>query len=966
MALSAGSGVAAAENTTAETTIASELTEKTGEVELLVSFTAAPDNATVDQLRTHAAETQAAFLTYANRTDGITVERQFWIENAVLVTADTDRVSLTDIASVTAVERLLPNAKLTTAEPTGVSTEGTTSTARPQSTAESTPTTYGIDQINATGVWEHYDTQGEDIRVAVLDTGIDADHPDLDIYTDDASDPTYPGGWAEFDRNGNRVPGSEPHDIGTHGTHVSGTVAGGNASGTQIGVAPDAELMHGQVFSDDKKAYFAAILSGMEWAIENDADVISMSLGAEGYGSAFIDPIQNAQANGVTVVAAIGNDGAGTSSSPGNVYDVLSVGASDSTGNIAQFSSGEEILTDWDWGSAPAEWPDEYVVPSVSAPGSAVLSSVPGGSWSESHGTSMAAPHVSGAVALIQSATPRTHSPQDIADALEATASKPDGSAVPPGERDTRYGSGIIDVFSAIAWLEQKDPDLSDPSFSVTETALSETTVLENATINVIGTLTNEGDTEATHTVTLTVDGTPEQQQTYTLASGESELVSFELSISDRGEYAIALDGVSAGTLTVEQPATFEVTNATVEPTEIVAGETATTTATVTNVGDRAGTYEGTIDVDGLAVGRTTETIAAGETAHISVARTYSDPGTYAVGFDGVRAGNLTVLEPANITIAETTLDKSVINKTEHATVSVTLENTGEATGAFVTNLTVDGETTASQTVSVPGDSVEQVTFEPDFETFGSYEVGVNDRPVGDVFVRDPVTFSVTNTTLSHATAVPDETVTVTATVENNENRSGTVSPDLTVNNGSRTSIHRGIEPNGTVTVTFERTFDGAGEYDIAVEDLAVGTVAVPEPVARTVGETSVTPTTARTGEPVIVNGRVTNTDSRSGWTNVSLSVDGQSVDTQIVSLAANETATVSFEYVFAENGTYVVQVGSGESASVTVEDAPSLGNYQNEDGTVTTGHLRAAIDDWRTDVIGTGLLREVIRAWRG
>jgi hypothetical protein len=336
------------------------------------------------------------------------------------------------------------------------------------------------------------------------------------------------------------------------------------------------------------------------------------------------------------------------------------------------------------------------------------------------------------------------------------------------------------------------------------------------------------------------------------------------------------------------------------------------------------------------------------------------------VTVDGVQAGNLTVLEPANITIASTTLDRPVRNETEQATVSVTLENTGEATGMFVTNLTVDGETTASQTVSVSGNSTEQVTFEPTFETYGTYELGVNNRSVGELFVRRPVAFSVTDTQLSHTTAIPDETVTVTATLKNTENRSGTVSPALTVNNEPRTSRHRSIESNGTVSVTFERTFDGAGAYDIAVEDLAVGTVTVPTPVNRTVGATSVTPTAARTGDPVIASGPVTNTESRSGWTNVSLSVNGQSVETQIVSLAANETGTVSFEYVFAENGTHTVQVGNGTSASLTVEDTPSVGDYQDEDGAVTVGSLRAAIEDWRADGIGVGLLRAVISAWRG
>ena len=110
------------------------------------------------------------------------------------------------------------------------------------------------------------------MKVAVLDTGVDADHQDIDLYTEDENDKTYPGGWAEFDSYGNQVEDSKPHDTGTHGTQVSGTVAGGNADGAYIGVAPETNLMHGLVLSGSDGGTFSQIVGGMEWAIENDAD----------------------------------------------------------------------------------------------------------------------------------------------------------------------------------------------------------------------------------------------------------------------------------------------------------------------------------------------------------------------------------------------------------------------------------------------------------------------------------------------------------------------------------------------------------------------------------------------------------------------------------------------------------------------------------------------------------------------
>ena len=299
-------------------------------------------------------------------------------------------------------------------------------------------------------------------------------HPDLDLRNENPGDPTYPGGWAEFDSSGNRVTGSEPKDYGNHGTHVSGTVAGGNASGTAVGVAPETELMHAAVLTDcssgDCVGTFSQIISGMEWAVDNDADVISMSLGADGNFEQFIDPVRNAQSQGTFVVASAGNNGEGTSGSPGNVYDSLSVGASDSNEDIDSFSSGEVIDTDQDWGSPPSDWPDEYVVPDVAAPGVFVESTLPNDNYGTKSGTSMAAPHVSGTAALMISAAGEDLSPDEIRFALQTTARKPDGWGEPDDERDTRYGFGIIDARNATAVVTEDTVEYNSGSISGTVT----------------------------------------------------------------------------------------------------------------------------------------------------------------------------------------------------------------------------------------------------------------------------------------------------------------------------------------------------------------------------------------------------------------------------------------------------------------------------------------------------------------
>ncbi|WP_436344148.1 S8 family serine peptidase [Natronorubrum sp. FCH18a] len=444
-----------AENTTA-LEIDESLASADGTIEVVLRLEEATVPADASEAETerlleeHAEETQESLVEYVANTPGLSVESEFWVTNAVLLEVDIERVDLDSFetsAGFEPVEAVHENFELSVPEEPAV--DETTSTAETpiggdELAGVTQPTTPGIAQLNAPGVWESYDTRGDGVRVAVLDTGIDADHPALDLYTEDPSDPTYPGGWAEFDATGERVEGSTPYDSGTHGTHVSGTVAGNAASGTQIGVAPDAELLHGLVLNGTSGS-FAQIVAGMEWALEEDAHVISMSLGTSGTHGQLIGPVRNAVDSGAIVVAAIGNDGEETSNTPGNVYEAISAGAVHANGNAASFSGGETIDRS-EWTHAPETWPSSYVVPSVVAHGVAVFSAVPGGGYRAMPGTSMATPHVSGTVALMLSAEPDA-APEEISTALYETAWKPDGED--EATMDARYGHGIVDAEAA-------------------------------------------------------------------------------------------------------------------------------------------------------------------------------------------------------------------------------------------------------------------------------------------------------------------------------------------------------------------------------------------------------------------------------------------------------------------------------------------------------------------------------------
>lgn len=376
----------------------------------------------VHDLKSTAVESQESVLDSLSEMDGVDVRNTFWIANAILVSADRDEVEpFDDLQALDGVSYVHPNFEIETPEPVDEQ--------RIVALDNDIDVTYGLDQIAVPEVWEEFDSRGEGARVAVLDTGVDADHPDIDLAD---------GGWAEFDEEGEEID-SDPNDPDGHGTHVSGTIVGGDESGTQIGVAPEAELYNGKVL--DNGGTFAQIIGGMEWAHENDADVINMSLGADGFFEEMIEPVQNAVAAGTLVVSSSGNDGPGTSGSPANVYDTTAVGATNRDRAVTEFSSGEQVHTDTDWDESPDEWPSWYTVPNLSAPGEDVFSALPGGGYGEMSGTSMASPHVAGVAALIAGSDDELD-PEDIHALIEDEVIHPDGE-----ERDTRYGRGITNAF---------------------------------------------------------------------------------------------------------------------------------------------------------------------------------------------------------------------------------------------------------------------------------------------------------------------------------------------------------------------------------------------------------------------------------------------------------------------------------------------------------------------------------------
>ncbi|WP_444545159.1 S8 family peptidase [Streptomyces atratus] len=298
-----------------------------------------------------------------------------------------------------------------------------------------------VPQIGVPSAWKAGYT-GKGVKIAVLDTGVDTTHPDLQGQILDTK---------------NFTSSPDTKDRVGHGTHVSSIAAGtGAKSGGKFkGVAPDAKLLEGKVLDDDGFGDDSGILAGMEWAVAQGADIINLSLG--GGDTPEIDPLEAAvnklsADKGVLFAIAAGNEGAGagTVGSPGSADAALTVGAVDDNDELADFSSRGP--RNGDGAIKPDVTAPGVDITAAAAPGSAIDQEVgqnPPGYLTIS-GTSMATPHVAGAAALLKQQHPQWKY-AELKGAL--TASTKPGAYTP-----FEQGSGRIAVDKAIAQTVVADP----------------------------------------------------------------------------------------------------------------------------------------------------------------------------------------------------------------------------------------------------------------------------------------------------------------------------------------------------------------------------------------------------------------------------------------------------------------------------------------------------------------------------
>jgi len=289
---------------------------------------------------------------------------------------------------------------------------------------------WGIARIGASSAWLGGNT-GAGVRVAIIDTGIDAGHPDLAA--------NYTLGYDFYRRD------AVPNDENGHGTHVAGIIAalddgpnyGGRNAGTSvIGVGPQIDLLIAKFLGPSGSGSTSQEVSAIQWAVKNKARVISMSYGSYYASRTEQKALNNAYAKGIYLAAAAGNDGLPITIYPAGYANVVSVAATDSSNQVAYFSNYNSDVE-------------------LAAPGVNILSTMPTYvAWLNTNyglarmyeylsGTSMACPHVSGSAALFIGKHP-TWSVTQVRDRLNSTAVD-----LGPAGRDADFGYGLVNAAAA-------------------------------------------------------------------------------------------------------------------------------------------------------------------------------------------------------------------------------------------------------------------------------------------------------------------------------------------------------------------------------------------------------------------------------------------------------------------------------------------------------------------------------------
>jgi len=648
-------------------------------------------------LRTVASSTQKGLVDLLKVRKGEGLVANFvplWIFNGIDVIATPDVIA--ELATRSEVRQIQPD--LTFQAPQAIASQAAAASA----------TEANLARIDAPALWD-MGYRGQGVVVANMDTGVDVTQPDLASRWRGGSNSWY-------DPNGEHP--STPTDVNGHGTWTMGVMVGGDAGGTSVGVAPEARWIGVKIFNDRGTATSSGIHMGFQWLLDPDRNPAtadapnvvndSWTMATSGCNLDFQLDLRNLRAAGILPVFAAGNDGpsAGSILSPANNPEAFAVGGTDGSDVIDPSSSR---------GPSACGQP---VSPQLVAPGVGVRTTDLYDSYANESGTSIAAPHVSGALALLLDAFPALSADQQAA-ALESGAL--DLGAT---EADDTYGFGRLDVLASYHSLA------TEPDFTLSVSPSSASAPAGGSvsyTVSVAGVNGFAGD------VALSLSGLSGAQAGWTFSpptivggSGTSQLTVTTSSTFASGSYPITVSGTSgseartaAVTVVVSAPPDFAVA-VTPSSQSVTAGAGVSSSVGVTSINGFAGDVA--LSVTGLApsVGTSSfspATLAGGAgTAVLTISTSASAAaGTYPLTVSGTsgstsHSASLTLIVAAPPDFAMGVVPSSIsVNRGRTATYSVSISSLRGFSGrvSFFVSGNPAGTTVAFKPTSVvaPGSS---------------------------------------------------------------------------------------------------------------------------------------------------------------------------------------------------------------------------------------------------------------------
>ena len=671
--------------------------------------------AVIQALRATANAHQGPLLTLLARRKSqgaVDTVTPLWILNGIEVVAR--KAVIYELAAMPAVQEIRANA---------------TVQAPPAPTATTGPPEPNIALVNAPALWDRgYD--GSDVVVATMDTGVDATHPALAA--------SFRGGsnsW--YDPNGQHP--TTPTDVSGHGTWTTGVMVGSAAGGTSVGVAPGARWIAAKIFDDRGVATTSRIHAAFQWLLDPDhnqatddaPDIVNDSWNMSGTGCLleFQLDLHTLRAAGVLPVFSAGNRGpnGATSVSPANNPEAFAVGGTD-LGDAVDPSSSR----------GPSAC-GQTTYPSITAPGVDVYTTDLYGTYAIETGTSLAAAHASGALALLLDALPNLTAEQQ--ETALRTGAIDLGS---PGVDDV-YGSGRLDVLAAYNWAA------TAPDFSVSATPGSAATLPGSSVsydVSVAGVNGFGAD------VALSLTGLPSGKATATFfpatvigGSGTSSLSVATTAGIAPGTYPLTITATSGTTrrtasvaLVVTAPPDFVLSAA---PSSATTVRGSSVSYTVTSASQGGFNGDVALSASGLPAGATATfapaSIAGGAgSSQLTIATTTSvAPGTYALTVSGA-SGQIS--HTAAVTLVVTAApDFSLAIAPASATVSAGLSTaytvTVSAIGGFsgAVSLSVSGLPSAAtgsfSRASLPGSGSSTLTIRTArYTTRGTFTIKVTGK----------------------------------------------------------------------------------------------------------------------------------------------------------------------------------------------------------------------------------------------